>query len=84
MYTFWTVLTSVVPVVGYFKEGILGRFYITPISALIILALGIWFIMYAFKLYKKRDAKTARTLMLVSVSYITLLQIVYVADKFIR
>ncbi len=84
MYTFWTVVTSIVPVIGYFKEGILGRLYITPISAVIILGLGIWFIMYAFKLYKKRDAKTARTLMLVSVSYITLLQIVYVLDKFIR
>lgn len=84
MYTFWTVITSLVPVVGYFKEGILGRLYITPISTVIVLGLGIWFIMYAFKLYKKRDAKTARTLMLVSVSYITLLQIVYVLDKFIR
>lgn len=84
MYTFWTVLISVVPVIGYFKEGILGRLYITPISAIIVLVLGIWMLIYSFKLYKKRDAKTARTLMLVSVSYITLLQIVYVLDKFIR
>ncbi|MFA5557458.1 MAG: heme o synthase [Flavobacteriaceae bacterium] len=84
MYTFWTVLISVVPVIGYFKEGILGRLSIHPISAVIVLTLGIWMMIYAFKLYKKRDAKTARTLMLVSVSYITLLQIVYVLDKFIR
>src|SRR5690606_9720788 len=84
MYSFCTVITSVVPVIGYFKEGILGRLYITPISALIVLALGIWMIIYAFKLYKKRDAKTARSLMLVSVSYLTLFQIVYVLDKFIR
>lgn len=84
MYTFWTVVTSVVPVIGYFKEGILGRLYITPVSAIIVLALGIWMLGQAFKLYRKRDAKTARILMLVSVSYITLLQIVYVADKFIR
>ncbi|MGE4346633.1 MAG: heme o synthase [Flavobacteriaceae bacterium] len=84
MYTFWTVLISVVPVIGYFKEGILGRLSIHPISAVIVLTLGIWMMIYAFKLYKKRDAKTARTLMLVSVSYITLLQIVYDLDKFIR
>ncbi len=84
MYTFWTVITSVIPVVGYFKEGILGRLYITPISAVIVLGIGTWMLVQAFKLYKKRDAKTARTLMLVSVSYITLLQIVYVLDKFIR
>lgn len=84
MYTFWTVLISVVPVIGYFKEGVLGRLYITPVSAVIVLALGIWMLTQAFKLYKKRDPKTARILMLVSVSYITLLQIVYVLDKFIR
>lgn len=84
MYSFWTVLTSLIPVLGYYKPGILGRFYITPVSAVIVLGLGVWMIMYAFKLYKKRDAKTARTLMLVSVSYITLLQLVYVLDKFIR
>jgi len=84
MYTFWTVITSIIPVIGYFKPGILGKLYITPISALIVLALGVWMLIYAFKLYRKRDAKTARILMLVSVSYITLLQIVYVLDKFIR
>lgn len=33
---------------------------------------------YAFKLYKEMDAKAARKLMIVSVSYISLLQIVYV------
>src|SRR5690554_739833 len=84
MYTFWTVLISIVPVLGYFKEGALGKLYITPISAIIVLGLGIWMLVQAFKLYKKRDPKTARVLMLVSVSYITLLQIVYVLDKFIR
>jgi len=84
LYTFWTVLISVIPIIGYFETGILGRLYITPISAFITLALGIWMLVHAFKLYKNRDAKTARTLMLVSVSYITLLQIVYVLDKFIR
>ncbi len=84
MYTFWTVLISIVPVLGYFKEGALGKLYITPISAIIVLGLGIWMLVQAFKLYKKRDSKTARVLMLVSVSYITLLQIVYVLDKFIR
>jgi protoheme IX farnesyltransferase len=84
MYSFWTVLTSLIPVLGYYKPGILGQFYITPVSAVIVLGLGVWMIVYAFKLFKTREAKTARTLMLVSVSYITLLQLVYVLDKFIR
>lgn len=84
MYTFWTVLISIIPVLGYFKEGALGTLYITPVSAVVVLGLGVWMLIQAFKLYKKRDPKTARVLMLVSVSYITLLQIVYVLDKFIR
>ena len=41
-------------------------------------------IYYAFRLFKKKTDVAARQLMLVSVSYITLLQIIYVADKFIR
>src|SRR5690554_2255448 len=65
MYTFWTVITSLIPVLGYYKPGILGQFYITPVSAVIVLGLGVWMIVYAFKLFKTREAKTARTLMLV-------------------
>lgn len=84
IYTFWTLIASLLPVIGYFKPGMLGKLYITPISAVIVLGLGVWMMVYAFKLYKKRDPKTARNLMLVSVSYITLLQVVYVLDKFIR
>ena len=40
-------------------------------------------LIFAFKLYEKRDNKAAKNLMLASVSYITLMQIVYVIDKFI-
>jgi protoheme IX farnesyltransferase len=39
---------------------------------------------YAVKLYKLRTAKAAKALMLVSVGYITLLQLVYIIDKFLR
>jgi protoheme IX farnesyltransferase len=35
-------------------------------------------------LYKIKTNKVAKQFMIASVSYITLLQIVYVADKFIR
>ena len=38
---------------------------------------------YAIQLYKKMTAKAAKQLMLASVSYITLLQIVYVIDKYL-
>ncbi|WP_103070012.1 heme o synthase [Aquimarina sediminis] len=79
IYTTWTIVTSLIPVFG-----VTGKLYLTPVSGVIILILGIFLLRSAIRLYKIRDAKTAKQLMLVSVLYITLLQIVYVADKFIR
>jgi len=46
--------------------------------------LGLCMLYYAVKLYQARTAKAAKKLMLVSVSYITLLQLVYIIDKFLR
>jgi len=77
LYTIWTILASLIPVFGF-----TGRFQISIVSAIIIFVLGLWMLFYAFKLYNKMDAIAARKLMLVSVSYITLLQIIYVIDKF--
>lgn len=77
LYTIWTILASLIPVLG-----ITGRFQISIVSAIIIFVLGLWMLFYAFKLYNKMDAIAARKLMLVSVSYITLLQIIYVIDRF--
>jgi len=79
LYTIWTVLASLVP-----AFGVTGKLYITPISAVIIGILGIGLLYYAFKLYNEKTDKAAKKLMLASVSYITLLQVIYVADKFIR
>jgi len=44
----------------------------------------LWMLYYAIRLFKSMTEKAARQLMLVSVSYISLVQIVYVIDKFIR
>jgi protoheme IX farnesyltransferase len=79
LYTIWLLLASLIPALGY-----TGSLFISPIAAIVVFLLGIWMLVYAVKLYKTRSAKSARTLMLVSVSYITLLQIVYILDKFIR
>ncbi|HEX8561807.1 MAG TPA: heme o synthase [Flavobacterium sp.] len=79
LYTVWLILASLLPGLGY-----TGRFYITPVSAGIVLLLGLWMLFYAVKLYKLRTPKAAKALMLASVSYITLLQIIYILDKFIR
>ncbi len=79
LYTVWLILASLLPAFGY-----TGRLYITPIAAGIVLVLGLWMLFYGVKLYQLRTAKAARTLMLVSVTYITLLQLVYIFDKFLR
>ncbi len=79
MYTVWTIIISVIPVFGF-----TGKLYLTPIAAIIVFLLGLGMLYYAILLFKKMTAKAARQLMLASVSYITLIQIVYVLDKFIR
>lgn len=79
IYTVWTVLASLIPAFGF-----TGKLYITPVSAVIVGFLGLGLLYFAFQLYKKLTTQAAKTLMLASVSYITLLQIVYVLDKFIR
>ena len=79
LYTVWLTGASLLPVLGY-----TGRLFLTPISGVLVLLLGVWMLVYAVKLYNLRTAKAAKALMLVSVSYITLLQIVYILDKFLR
>jgi protoheme IX farnesyltransferase len=79
LYTCWLIIASLLPVLG-----LTGQFFITPITAVFVFLLGIWMLYFAIQLYNKRSAKAARTLMLVSVSYITLLQLLYIADKFLR
>lgn len=79
LYTIWLIIASLLPMLGF-----TGQLFISPIAAVIVFLLGIWMLFYAVKLYKLRTAKAARTLMLVSVSYISLLQIVFIVDKFLR
>ncbi|QAA81939.1 protoheme IX farnesyltransferase [Aequorivita sp. H23M31] len=79
LYCIWTVLISLVPVLG-----ITGKLFLTPISGVLVGLIGIGLLYYAVKLYREKTSKAAKQLMLASVSYITLLQIIYVADKFIR
>ena len=79
LYVVWTILVSLIPVFG-----VTGRLFLTPVSGIIILLLGLGMLYYAIRLFKLKTADAAKKLMLASVSYITLLQIVYVLDKFIR
>lgn len=78
-YTLWLLAASLLPCLGY-----TSRLFLTPISAVVVGLLGLWMLFYAVQLYKKQNDKAAKTLMLVSVAYITLIQIVFILDKFLR
>ncbi len=79
LYTVWLIVASLLPSLGF-----TGQLFISPVAAVLVFLLGLWMLFYAVKLYKLRTAKAARTLMLVSVSYITLLQLIYIFDKILR
>ena len=79
LYTVCLIIVSVIPVL---KKT--GSFYIHPITAIILIGFGYMMLHYAFKLYKHQTDKEARQLMLSSVLYITIIQIVYVVDKFLH
>lgn len=78
MYTIWMIVISIIPVFG-----ITGDLMLSIPAAIIIFLLGVVMLFFAFRLYENRDNPSAKKLMLASVSYITLMQIVYVVDKFI-
>ncbi|MDT0621016.1 heme o synthase [Croceitalea vernalis] len=78
LYTIWMIVISIMPAFGF-----TGRLELSVIAAIIIFLMGVVMLIFAFKLYEKRDNISARKLMLASVSYITLMQIVFVIDKFI-
>lgn len=76
LYSIWTVVASLVPALG-----ITGDLFLSVPAAIGTGVLGGFLIWFAVDLYRKRTDAAARKLMLVSVLYISLLQIVYVVDK---
>ncbi|RDY58943.1 heme o synthase [Flagellimonas nanhaiensis] len=78
LYTIWMIVISIMPVFGF-----TGRLHLSIPAAVVVLMAGLVMLVFAFRLYEKRDNGAARRLMLASVTYISLIQIVYVLDKFI-
>jgi protoheme IX farnesyltransferase len=78
-YTVIMILVSVAPVLR-----LTGDFYILPATAVVIAILGFVMMFHAIELYKSEANKDARKLMLSSVLYITLVQVIYVVDKFLH
>ncbi len=78
LYTIWMIVISIMPAFGF-----TGRLHLSIPAAVLVLISGLVMLIFAFKLYEKRDNVAARRLMLASVTYISLIQIIYVIDKFI-
>jgi len=78
IYTVWTILCSLIPVFGK-----TGNLHISIISGVLVFLLGLWMLYKAIILYKERSSEAAKKLMLVSVLYISVLQVIYVLDKII-
>jgi len=78
-YTVIMILFSIAPVLRA-----TGDFYIYPVTAIIVALLGCLMLYYAVQLYKTLQNTEARKLMLASVLYITLVQVIYVVDKFLH
>lgn len=79
LYCIWLLIASLLPATGY-----TGRLYLSPVAAVFVFLAGLWMLYGAVQLYRKRTDKSAKTLMLISVTYITLIQIIFILDKFLR
>ena len=77
MYTIWMIVVSILP-----AFGITGRLTLSVPAAGLVFLMGLVMLWFALRLYEKRDRQSARSLMLSSVTYISLMQIVYVVDTF--
>ena len=77
VYSLWTMATSIVPVFGF-----TGALQLSVYAALLIFALGIYMLVPALKLFQTLELRYAKSLMLRSVIYLTLIQLIYVLDRF--
>ena len=77
-YTLWTVIISITPFTQYSGDLSLS------VGALVgLILIGVYFLYHAIVLMQKRTEEAAKKLMYASITYISLLQIIYVIDKWI-
>ena len=79
--TFCAIVMTGVSILPYFID--LQVLNLSLLSALIIFLLGIWFVINSYMLLKDLDNKSARKLMISSLVYLPLMQLVYVVDKWV-
>jgi len=79
LYTLVMIIVSVYPVLG-----LSGHLKLSVVAAVITVLPGLLMLFYGFKLLSVQTNLMARKLMLSSVFYITMIQIIFVIDKFLR
>ena len=78
-YSIWAVLMSIIP-----AFNLTGDLSLSIYGLLLVLLIGLVLIYYAVKLFNDSTDLNAKKLMLVSVSYLILMQIVLLFDKILR
>lgn len=78
VYTLALVGVSLLP-----AWGLTGSLTLSTLGGVVALLLGLWLLVLAIQLARGRDKKDARRLMIGSVIYLPLLQLLYVIDKFL-
>ncbi len=77
-YTLVLLIVSILP-----AFGVTGSLTLSPIAAVLIVLTGLPMMYFGLKLYKNPEIIIAKKLMLMSILYLTVLQIIYCVDKFI-
>ena len=77
-YSLWTILISLLPYTHY-----TGSLELTLPGAIAILIAGLGLLYYALRLMQHKTNAAARTLTFASIGYITLVQLIYLFDKFL-
>lgn len=78
LYTIWMMIASVFPV-----TGLTGLLSLKLGSAIVVFILGLIVLVLAINLYNRMDINSAKKLFYGSIFYLTLIQIVYIIDKFL-
>lgn len=78
VYTLWMLLVSLLPYTHY-----TGALNLSLYGAIAVGIVGFVMLFFAGSLMRKKDEKAAQHLMLSSVVYISLVQVIYVLDKFL-
>ena len=82
-YTFWLIPISILPVLLPLVNQQTISLNLSPLGSILIFILGLGFLHQALKLLKTKNTVDAKKLMVASLIYLPVVQIIYITDKFI-